>query len=234
MKSRLTRSGGWLAARPAARVRKNSDFPEPVVPATRKCGPSAFRSICRVPGLPAPTAVPSPASAPVRDQRREMSGAARGRTSARLQCRGMDGGGASGVRRVALKPRQKRSKTTAGTRSGTKSRGGAPAVMRVLRRPRTMPGCSPGPCSGEHSITLHPCAAARVRNAGPAPALSGPGEAPDCAGSVPKDEDSAVESLARPRTARPPDPGRPDRHCRECRRDRQPTGPRWWRHLRTT
>ena len=60
MNSRLTRSGGWAAASAAARVRRNSDLPEPVVPATRKWGPSAWRSSRRGPERPTPTTTGSP------------------------------------------------------------------------------------------------------------------------------------------------------------------------------
>ena len=123
---------------PAATVRNNSDFPEPVVPATRKCGPSAFRSIRRTPDLPVPTGVPavrppdlSGTSAPECPAHRGegFSEAARQRHAAR---------GAAAVRRVPLRVRQKWSKTRVGTRSGTKSVGGASAGTRVPRRPRTM------------------------------------------------------------------------------------------------
>ncbi len=121
MNSILMRPGGWAAANAAARVRRNSDLPDPVVPATRKWGPSVWRSSRRGPERPTPTTT----GRPRRCWRTQSSagkcpalrtGQARRANRPRGCPPGEPGDGA-----LALKRRQLRSKTSAGTRSGVNS-----------------------------------------------------------------------------------------------------------------
>ena len=191
MKSRLTRSGGWLAARPAARVRRNSDFPEPVVPATRKCGPSAFRSIRRVPGTAAPTGAPSPASAPdsgpapgdVRRREGEEVGQA-------AVLRGWPAGEPPHVPCGTEAP-AKAVKDHAGPDPG-RSQGGTQA--RALRRPRTsrgVPGRAPASTRSPSTRAPWPGPDRRLQPSTGRPRLL-------TAAERPKNEDSAVDFVDRP------------------------------------
>ena len=69
-------SGEWVIARPSTRVRRNSDFPEPVAPMTRPCGPMP----CWADSLMSRWTRPPPSPRPIGTRSRSRAG--RGRHAA--------------------------------------------------------------------------------------------------------------------------------------------------------
>ena len=72
----LSCSGEWVIARPSTRVRRNSDFPEPVAPMTRPCGPMP----CWADSLMSRWTRPPPSPSPIGTRSRSRAG--RGRHAA--------------------------------------------------------------------------------------------------------------------------------------------------------
>ena len=198
MNSRLTRSGGWLAARPrpgsgGIPICRIQWCPRPGSGDRPPGDPDAAgRNFRRRPATGSPGVRPDSA------QRREMSGAESGRTSPRAQAAGMAGrgtaGGAGGLQPAAVAVEDRR----AGPDRGRSSARPRPVESRAVRPSRTMLAsgteCAPGrmlppgavPCSGGAIDHLPACGggrgaqrgAVRLPRAGTAPARRGRSAAP--------------------------------------------------------
>ncbi len=75
-------SGEWVIARPSTRVRRNSDFPDPVAPMTRPCGPMP----CWADSLMSRWTTPPPSPRPIGTRRRSRAGRGRHAAAGSKRC----------------------------------------------------------------------------------------------------------------------------------------------------
>ncbi len=135
-------------------------MPEPVVPATRRCGPSVCRSSMRTPSSPRPMGTASPGRALFADHLREVSGAERGSSSASGQDVGMVAAALPGWLASRARRRQNRLKTSLGARSGANRILSSPALNIDERSPSSTLADVCMALPSRTWMTCHPCSAA--------------------------------------------------------------------------